>query len=56
MGDSIGGSESAALQKNMEHALNPCPICGLKHRLMGDICNIAGVVVVVNADAVRGFF
>jgi hypothetical protein len=49
--------KSVTIRKNMEHAFNPGFTYRLKRGLVGDICYfIAGIVVAVNADAIRGFF
>ncbi|MBX2804622.1 MAG: hypothetical protein KTR19_01505 [Hyphomicrobiales bacterium] len=49
--------KSVTIHKNMEHAFNPGFSYRLKRGLIGDICYFfIGVVVAVNADAIRGFF
>lgn len=46
--------KSVTIHKNLEHAFNPGLMYRLKRGLIGDICYfIAGVVVAVNADAIR---
>ena len=48
--------KSVTIHKNMEHAFNPSFSYRLKRGLIGDICYFfIGVVVAVNADAIRGF-
>jgi hypothetical protein len=47
--------KSVTIHKNWEHAFNPGLIYRLKRGLIGDICYfIAGIVVALNADAIRG--
>ena len=49
--------KSVTIHKNLEHAFNPPFMYRLKRGLIGDICYfIAGIVVAVNADAIRGLF
>ncbi len=49
--------KSVTIHKNLEHAFNPGLAYRLKRGLVGDICYfIAGVVVAVNADTIRGLF
>lgn len=46
--------KSVTIHKNLEHAFNPGFMYRLKRGLIGDICYfIAGIVVAVNADAIR---
>ena len=48
--------KSVTIHKNMEHAFNPGLSYRLKRGLIGDICYFfIGVIVAVNADAIRGF-
>jgi hypothetical protein len=48
--------KSVTIHKNMEHAFNPGFSYRLKRGLIGDICYFfIGVIVAVNADAIRGF-
>lgn len=48
--------KSVTIHKNMEHAFNPGFSYRLKRGLVGDICYFfIGVIVAVNADAIRGF-
>ncbi|HKJ62870.1 MAG TPA: hypothetical protein VKA94_12910 [Hyphomicrobiales bacterium] len=48
--------KSVTIHKNMEHAFNPGFTYRLKRGLIGDICYFfIGVIVAVNADAIRGF-
>jgi hypothetical protein len=47
--------KSVTIHKNWEHAFNPGLTYRLKRGLIGDICYfIAGIVVALNADAIRG--
>lgn len=47
--------KSVTIHKNWEHAFNPGLRYRLKRGLIGDICYfIAGIVIAVNADAIRG--
>ena len=46
--------KSVTIHKNWEHAFNPGLSYRLKRGLVGDVCYfIAGIVVAVNADAIR---
>ena len=47
--------KSVTIHKNWEHAFNPGLSHRLKRGLVGDVIYfIAGIVVAVNADAIRG--
>jgi hypothetical protein len=47
--------KSVTIHKNWEHAFNPGLSYRLKRGLLGDVIYfIAGIVVAVNADAIRG--
>ena len=49
--------KSVTIHKSWEHAFNPGLSYRLKRGLMGDIIYfIAGIVVAVNAEAIRTFF
>jgi hypothetical protein len=48
--------KSVTIHKSMQHAFNPGLSYRLKRGLIGDICYFfIGVIVAVNADAIRGF-
>jgi len=49
--------KSVSIHKNLEHAFNPGLSYRLKRGLIGDICYfIAGVVIALNAEAIRNAF
>jgi ABC-type phosphate transport system permease subunit len=48
--------KSVTIHKNWEHAFNPGLAYRLRRGLYGDIIYfVAGIVVALNADAIRGF-
>ena len=48
--------KSVTIHKNLEHAFNPGFTYRLKRGLIGDVCYFfIGVIVAVNADAIRNF-